>query len=98
MLQAPQAQGQPLQTLTPRRWAGSSGRIYIKEEEEAACRGKYFTLQSAGMHRDGVQPAVAAYVWRAAVQPALLYAAECVPLRTVHLTEMDKLHVIYVRA
>ena len=57
----------------------------------AACRGRYFSLQNAGLHRGGVKPAVMSYIWRTAVQPALTYAGECLPLRKTHLLEMDML-------
>lgn len=68
-----------------------------KNNRLAACRGRYFTLQSAGMHRGGVKPSILAYLWKSAIQPALTYANETVALRTSQLIEMDKLQAKLIK-
>lgn len=68
-----------------------------KNSRLAACRGRYFTLQNAGMHRDSAQPSIVSYIWKTAIQPALIYASECMPLSKTHLLDMDRLQAKLVK-
>jgi hypothetical protein len=53
-----------------------------------SCRQSFFSLQSAVKN---CNPYIVSHLWKAVVQPTLLYANECVPLRKVNLNSMDKL-------
>ena len=61
---------------------------YHAEKRMKSCRQSFFSLQSA---MKNCNPYIISHLWKAAVQPTLLYANECVPLRKVDVNNMDKL-------
>ena len=62
-----------------------------KNKRIKSCRNGFYKLQCAGLHRNGVKPNIVSYLWKAALQPILVYANECQPLRLHEILEMDKL-------
>ena len=61
---------------------------YHVDKRMKSCRQSFFSLQSA---MKKCNPYIISHLWKAAVQPTLLYANECVPLRKVDVNNMDKL-------
>ena len=54
------------------------------------CRKAFYSLQSAGMCSNGVEPRVISHLWKTALQPVLLYGDECFHLKTKHVNELSK--------
>ena len=61
-----------------------------KDNRIKACRTKFHMAKHAGMHGNGIKPKIVAYLWRTAIQPALVYGAECLPLSERDKREMDR--------
>ena len=68
-----------------------------KDSRLKACRTKFYMAKHAGMHGGGVNPDIVSYLWKAAIQPALLYANESIPLRNSEILEMDKLQAKLIK-
>ena len=62
------------------------------------CRTKFYMARNAGMYCNGVNPSIAAYLWKVAIQPSLLYGTECIPLRQSDKIMMDKLQAKLVKS
>ena len=75
----------------------SNGTSDHKDRCITSCRSRYFALQNAGLHRHGVRPSIAAYLWNTAIQPALMYANESMALRSSHVLHMDMLQAKLVK-
>ena len=68
-----------------------------KDSRLKACRTKYYIAKHAGMDGYNINPDIVSYFWKVAIQPALLYANECVPLRNSDKLEMDKLQAKLIK-
>ncbi len=45
-----------------------------------ASRKAFYALQGSGMCANGVRPEVVSHLWKAMIQPILLYATQSLPL------------------
>jgi hypothetical protein len=68
----------------------SNNSVSHKDKRIKSCRHGYYKIQCAGMYRNGASPNIVAYLWRAALQPVLLYGSECLVLRNNDVNEMEK--------
>ncbi len=62
-----------------------------------SCRQGFFGLQGAGMCSNGVKPEVAAHLWKAILQPVLLYACHALPIRKTDIAEMDRIQAKLIK-
>ncbi len=69
-----------------------SKKYHPHQQERLKTSHKAFNgLQSGGMCANGVRPAVVSHLWKAMIQPILLYATQSRPLSKSDIVEMDKL-------
>ena len=59
------------------------------EGRASACRKALFALQYAGLHPRGLKPRAMAYLWSAAIRPALLYGCHCVATKPSHINRLQ---------
>ncbi len=52
----------------------------------------------SGMCANGVRPEVVLHLWKAMVQPILLYATQSLPLSKTDIIEMDKLQAKLIKS
>ena len=62
------------------------------------CRKAFYNLQGAGMCSNGVEPRVISYLWKAALQPIILYGNECFPLSSRNVKSCNKLQSKHIKA
>ncbi len=51
-----------------------------QQKRMKACRQGFYGLQASGLCDNGVKPDVAAHLWKAMLQPVLLYGTQSLPL------------------
>ncbi len=56
-----------------------------------ASRKAFYRLQGSGMCANGLRPEVMSHLWKAMIQPILLYATQSLPLSKSDIVEMNKL-------
>ena len=57
----------------------------------SSCRRAFFSLQGAGLCKDGVSPKTAAELWRKVCNPVLTYGCETVNLTAKNRKNLDKI-------
>ncbi len=62
-----------------------------QQERLKASHKASYGLQGSGMCANGVRPEVASHLWKAMIQPILLYATQSLSLSKSDIVEMDKL-------
>lgn len=75
----------------------SNSQKYHIDKRMKACRQAFYGLQSAGLTTTEVKPSTAAYMWKVALQPVLLYACQSVPVTKSQIAEMDKLQAKLIK-
>ena len=71
---------------------------YHIEQRLGRCRRAFYSLQAAGMCENGVKPCTKGYLWNTALQPVLLYATDCLPLRKEDIRRLETLQAKLVKA
>jgi hypothetical protein len=67
------------------------------DERISACRRAFFSLESAGLHPRGLDPATMAHLWNAAVRPVLAYGAHCVHIPSSSVDALDRMQASLVK-
>ncbi len=62
-----------------------------QQERLKASRKAFYGLQGSVMCANGVRPEVVLHLWKAMIQPILLYATQSFPLSKSDIVEIDKL-------
>jgi hypothetical protein len=62
-----------------------------------ASRQAFYALQGSGMCNNGVKPNVVSHLWKAMIQPILLYATQSLPMTITNMSEMDKLQAKLIK-
>ncbi len=68
-------------------------KIYHTHQQERlkASHKAFYGLQVSSKCANGVRPEVVSHLWKAMIQPILLYATQSLPLSKSDIVEMDKL-------
>ena len=69
-----------------------------QQERLKASRKAFYGLQGSGMCANGVRPEVVSHLWKAMIQPILLYATQSLPLSKTDIVEMDKLQAKLIKS
>lgn len=67
---------------------------YHTDKRITSCRRSFYSIQNAGKN---CNPHVVSYLWKAAIQPCLTYANECIPLRKSDIQSMDKIQAKLIK-
>ena len=77
--------------------SSKSSNIHV-EKRLRACRRAFYSLQGAGLCKNGVQPNIISEIWTKACQPVLAYGCECIQLNNRNRSELDKLQAKLLKA
>ncbi len=72
-------------------------KYHTQQERLKASHKAFYALQGSGMCANGVRPEVVSYLWKAMIQPILLYATQSLPLSKSDIVEMDKLQAKLIK-